>query len=59
MTIQEIRAEITAMREERDALLAKTNHLTQCIVELAKKRDQMIEKSNPDKVDLFTEMFGA
>lgn len=59
MTIEEIRKQITQMREERDLALAKAGHLTQCIVELAKKRDQLIEEHNPDKKTLFEEMFDA
>lgn len=59
MTLEEIRKLIIQMREERDLALAKANHLTQCIVELSKKRDQLIEESNPDKRTLFEEMFDA
>ena len=57
MNIQEIRAEITRMREERDRHNHQAKILTNCIIALAKKRDQIIEESNPDKVDLYTEMF--
>lgn len=59
MNIQEIEKEITRLREERDRHAQQEKILTRCIISLAKKRDQMIEESNPDKVDLFTEMFSS
>ena len=44
MTIAEINAEITKIREERDVLANREKALTSCIMMLARKREMLREE---------------
>lgn len=60
MTIEDIRAEIAKLRDERNDLERRLLITTRCIEALAKKRDQMIRDTGIQSgalPTLFEEMF--
>ena len=61
MTIAEINAEITKIREERDSLANREKALTSCIMMLARKREMLREEIEREKSGqtLFDDMFGG
>ena len=61
MTIAEINAEITKIREERDALANREKALTSCIEMLARKREMLREEIEREESGqtLFDDMFGG
>ena len=61
MTIAEINAEITKIREERDSLANREKALTSCIMMLARKREMLREEIECEKSGqtLFDDMFGG
>ena len=61
MTIAEINAEITKIREERDILSQREKALTSCIEMLARKREMMREEIIREESGqtLFDDMFGG
>ena len=61
MTIAEINAEITKIREERDALSFREKVLTSCIETLARKREMIREEIQREESGqtLFDDMFGG
>ena len=61
MTIAEINAEITKIREERDALANREKALTSCIEMLARKREMIREEIQREESGqtLFDDMFGG
>ena len=61
MTIAEINAEITKIREERDALANREKALTSCIETLARKREMIREEIQREESGqtLFDDMFGG
>lgn len=61
MTIAEINAEITKIREERDALANREKALTSCIMMLARKREMLREEIEREESGqtLFDDMFGG
>jgi uncharacterized coiled-coil DUF342 family protein len=61
MTIAEINAEITKIREERDSLANREKALTSCIMMLARKREMLREEIEREESGqtLFDDMFGG
>ena len=61
MTIAEINAEITKIREERDILSQREKALTSCIEMLARKREMLREEIIREESGqtLFDDMFGG
>ena len=61
MTIAEINAEITKIREERDSLANREKALTSCIMMLARKREMLREEIEREKSGqtLFDDIFGG
>ena len=61
MTIAEINAEITKIREARDALANREKALTSCIMMLARKREMLREEIEREESGqtLFDDMFGG
>ena len=61
MTIAEINAEITKIREERDVLANREKALTSCIEMLARKREMLREEIEREESGqtLFDDMFGG
>ena len=61
MTIAEINAEITNIREERDRLAHQEQILTDCIMNLVRKREMLREEIIREESGqtLFDDMFGG
>ena len=57
MTIIELNQEITRIREERDRLVQQEQVLTDCILSLAAKREELRRETTGDT--LFDDMFGG
>jgi uncharacterized coiled-coil DUF342 family protein len=57
MTIIEINQEINRIREERDRLVNQEQVLTNCILSLAAKREELRREITGDT--LFDDMFGG
>ena len=61
MTISEINTEITKIREERDRLANQEQILTDCIMNLVRKREMLREEIIREESGqtLFDDMFGG